>query len=82
MKNDKNYPYKAVYDRNTKRRIHESMDCLQIASGNKGVLLMSNPIKYILDKEPLIKDIAERENIICKATKSLFTMTHTLYRMM
>ena len=30
---------------------------------------MSNPMKDIFDKESMIKDIAERENIICNYQK-------------
>lgn len=41
-----------------------------MASGcEQGKRIMSNPIKEILDKESMIKDITERENIICNYQK-------------
>lgn len=36
---------------------------------NWGNKIMSNPMKDIFDKESMIKDIAERENIICNYQK-------------
>ncbi|MCI8941058.1 MAG: hypothetical protein HFH48_02370 [Lachnospiraceae bacterium] len=44
---------------------------LPITSGcNVREVIMSNPVKDIFDQESIMKDIAERENIICNYKKS------------
>lgn len=43
---------------------------------------MRNPIKDILDKESMIKDIAERENTICNYQRyGLLDRENLLYRL-